>query len=90
MSDKPNVVECTYVQSDETEAQYFSTPWLLGKNGLEKNLGMGQLSDYEKSKLEEVWNWPVSNGWRWDETSVVNPVIVFRVLFTSFAITALH
>lgn len=58
MSGKPNVVECTYVQSDETEAQYFSTPWLLGKNGLEKNLGMGRLSDYEKSKLEEVWNQP--------------------------------
>ena len=54
MSGKPDVVECTFVKSDITDAPYFSTPCRLGKNGVEENLGMGQLSDYEKAKLEKV------------------------------------
>lgn len=48
---KKNVVECSYVRSDETEAKYFATPLLLGKKGIEKNLGMGKLSGYEKELL---------------------------------------
>ena len=48
------MVECTYVESDVTSAAYFSTPCRLGKNGMEENLGMGQLSDFEKTKLQEV------------------------------------
>merc|ERR1712117_505581 len=35
-----------------TEATYFSTPLLLGKNGLEKNLGLGKLSAYEEELLK--------------------------------------
>ena len=54
MSGRQDVVECTFVKSDVTDAPYFSTPCRLGKNGIEENLGMGQLSDYEKAKLEEV------------------------------------
>ena len=54
MSGKTDVVECTFVKSDVTNAPYFSTPCRLGKNGLEENLGIGALSDYEKSKMEEV------------------------------------
>lgn len=42
------VVECAYVRSDITEATYFSTPILLGPNGIEKNLGLGSLSEFEK------------------------------------------
>merc|ERR1711944_183609 len=34
------------------KATYFSTPLLLGKNGLEKNLGLGKLSDYEEELLK--------------------------------------
>lgn len=49
---EPNVVECAYVRSDITKAKYFATPLLLGKNGIEKNLGLGELSDYEKQLLE--------------------------------------
>ncbi|CAG5132905.1 unnamed protein product [Candidula unifasciata] len=41
-------VQCAYVRSNETEAKYFATPILLGKNGVEKNLGIGKLSDYER------------------------------------------
>ncbi|KAK4010862.1 malate dehydrogenase, mitochondrial [Daphnia magna] len=42
------IVECAYVRSDLTESKYFSTPILLGPNGIEKNLGLGNLSEFEK------------------------------------------
>lgn len=45
------------MQSDVSEAPYFATPLLLGKNGVEQNLGMGELSDFEKKKLQEVCPW---------------------------------
>ncbi|KAF2899384.1 hypothetical protein ILUMI_06789 [Ignelater luminosus] len=47
-----NVIECAYVRSDVTEAKYFSTPLLLGKNGIEKNLGLGTLNEFEKQLLK--------------------------------------
>lgn len=49
---EPNVIECAFVKSDLTETSYFSTPLVLGKNGLEKNLGLGKLSDYEQQLLK--------------------------------------
>ena len=39
-------------QSDVTEAPFFATPILLGKNGIEKNLGLGKLTDFEKDLLK--------------------------------------
>lgn len=54
MNGKKGVVECAYVASEVTEAPYFATPILLGPDGAEKNLGMGELSDFEKQKLEEL------------------------------------
>lgn len=48
------VVECAFVKSDETEVDYFSTPILLGKNGMEKNLGIGKLIEYEVSLVKEA------------------------------------
>jgi len=48
LSGEKGVVECAYVRSDLTESAYFSTPILLGRNGVEKNLGLGNLSDFEK------------------------------------------
>jgi len=52
MQGKDGVVECAYVKSDVTEATYFATPILLGKNGVEKNLGLGNLNDFEKGLLK--------------------------------------
>lgn len=49
---KTNVVECAYVESDVTSAPFFATPLLLGANGIEKNMGLGSLSDAEKERLE--------------------------------------
>lgn len=48
LNGKEGVVECSFVRSDETECKYFSTPLLLGKNGVEKNLGLGKLSAFEE------------------------------------------
>ncbi|KAL4142843.1 hypothetical protein QTP88_005237 [Uroleucon formosanum] len=49
---EPNVVECSFVESTVTDSPYFSTPVLIGKNGIEKNFGMGNLSDFEKDLLK--------------------------------------
>jgi malate dehydrogenase len=54
LNGESNVVECAYVQSDVTEATYFATPLVLGKNGIEKNLGLGQLNAYEKELLAKA------------------------------------
>lgn len=48
----PNVIECSYVRSNVTEATYFSTPLKIGKNGVEKNLGLPNLNAFEKALLE--------------------------------------
>ncbi|KAL8567249.1 malate DEHYDROGENASE, NAD-dependent [Nucella lapillus] len=52
LNGKNEVVQCAFVRSDVTDATYFSTPLLLGKNGVEKNLGMGKLLDYEVNLLK--------------------------------------
>uniref|UniRef100_U5EL58 Malate dehydrogenase, mitochondrial n=1 Tax=Corethrella appendiculata TaxID=1370023 RepID=U5EL58_9DIPT len=54
LNGEQNVVECAYVRSDLTESTYFATPILLGKNGIEKNLGIGKLNDYEKELLAKA------------------------------------
>ena len=48
---KTGLVECAYVASNITDASYFASPILLGQNGVERNLGVGQLSDFEADKL---------------------------------------
>lgn len=47
LNGKQGVIECAYIATNEFEVKYFATPLLFGKNGVEKNLGMGKLSDYE-------------------------------------------
>ena len=41
-----------YFRSTLTEATYFSTPIVLGPNGVSKNLGMGKISPYEAKLVE--------------------------------------
>jgi malate dehydrogenase len=50
----PDVVECSYVQSNITELPFFASQVRLGKNGVEEVLGLGSLSDYEKENLESL------------------------------------
>ncbi|KTF77570.1 hypothetical protein cypCar_00009995 [Cyprinus carpio] len=54
MNGKEGVVECAFVRSEETECKYFSTPLLLGKNGIEKNLGLGKISAFEEKLVAEA------------------------------------
>jgi len=54
MGGKSNIVECSMVDSDLTEASFFATPLLLGKNGVEKNLGYGELSAFEQEGLAKL------------------------------------
>lgn len=55
LNGKANIVECAYIKSSVVPGvEYFSTPLLLGKNGVEKNLGMGTLNDFEKKLLDKA------------------------------------
>lgn len=47
-----DIVECAYVKSKVADCQYFSTPILLGVNGVEANLGLGKLSDFEQELVK--------------------------------------
>lgn len=48
-------VECTYIETDLIPGlPFFSTPCELGKAGVEKIIGNGQLSDYEQEGLEAL------------------------------------
>lgn len=50
----PDVIECTFVESNVTELPFFASKVRLGKNGVEEVLGLGPLSDYEKQGLEAL------------------------------------
>lgn len=52
LNGESNVIECAYVRSNVTEAKFFSTPLLLGKNGIEKNLGLGKLNAFEEELVK--------------------------------------
>uniref|UniRef100_A0A2K6G260 Malate dehydrogenase, mitochondrial n=1 Tax=Propithecus coquereli TaxID=379532 RepID=A0A2K6G260_PROCO len=54
MNGKEGVVECSFVKSQETDCTYFSTPLLLGKKGIEKNLGIGKVSSFEEKMIAEA------------------------------------
>ncbi|XP_015762229.1 PREDICTED: malate dehydrogenase, mitochondrial-like [Acropora digitifera] len=54
LNGKSGVVECAFVQSDICGTGYFASPVELGPNGVKSNLGIGELSEYEKGKLDEV------------------------------------
>jgi malate dehydrogenase len=52
LNGEAGVVECTMVESDVTSCKYFANPVELGPDGVANNLGLGNLSDYEKHKLD--------------------------------------
>ncbi|XP_028985065.1 malate dehydrogenase, mitochondrial [Betta splendens] len=54
MNGKEGVVECSFVRSEETACKYFSTPLLLGRNGIERNLGLGKLSAFEEKLVADA------------------------------------
>lgn len=52
LTGKPNIVEYAVIQSDVTNAKYFSSAFVLGRNGAERVLELGPLSKFEKEQLE--------------------------------------
>ena len=49
-----DVIECTYVEGSGELARFFAQPVLLGKNGVEKILSYGSLSEFEQAKLNDA------------------------------------
>lgn len=47
-------VECAYVKSDITDLPYLASKVVFGVKGVTKVLGLGELSEYETKRLEEV------------------------------------
>ena len=51
LNGEKGIVECTYVEGSGDQARFFAQPVLLGKNGVEKILSYGELSDFEETTL---------------------------------------
>jgi malate dehydrogenase len=54
LNGKKDVVECTYVEGSGDLARFFAQPVLLGKNGVERILDYGTLSDFEQAILNDA------------------------------------
>lgn len=54
MQGDADVVECAYVEGDGKHALFFAQPVLLGKDGIEKILPYGALSDFEQKALDDM------------------------------------
>ena len=52
LNGEKDVIECTYVEGSGEYARFFAQPVLLGKNGVEKILSYGSLSEFEQTTLE--------------------------------------
>ncbi|KAK9754684.1 lactate/malate dehydrogenase, alpha/beta C-terminal domain [Popillia japonica] len=49
-----NIVECAFTLNNSHGTKYFSSRLLLGKNGIEKDLGLGKLSDFESECIKKA------------------------------------
>jgi len=49
-----DIVQCAYVESDLTDAEFFASPVKFGKDGVEEILPLGELSDYEQSWFDKM------------------------------------
>ncbi|GAA57357.1 malate dehydrogenase [Clonorchis sinensis] len=54
MSGRQGVVECTFVHGEVSECEFFAAPIALGVNGVEKNMGIGKLNEYEIQLLQKL------------------------------------
>ena len=54
LNGEKDVIECTYVEGSGDLARFFAQPVLLGKNGVEKILDYGSLSEFEQNTLNEA------------------------------------
>ncbi|CAH8540903.1 unnamed protein product [Dicrocoelium dendriticum] len=54
MNGRAGVVECAFVRSDVSDCEFFAEPVTLGANGVERNMGIGKLNDFEVNMLNQV------------------------------------
>ena len=54
LNGEKDVIECTYVEGSGELARFFAQPVLLGKNGVEKILNFGTLSEFEQTTLDDA------------------------------------
>jgi len=52
LNGKQGVVECGYVAAEGLETSYFATPLLFGRQGVEKSLGVGKITDFEQKLIQ--------------------------------------
>jgi len=53
LNGKDNIVECAFIPSNVCEGlEYFSTPLVLGPEGVRSNLGMGEITAYEQGLVK--------------------------------------
>ena len=54
LNGEKDVIECTYVEGSGELSRFFAQPVLLGKNGVEKILSYGSLSEFEQATLNDA------------------------------------
>lgn len=54
MKGDDSIVQCAYVESDLTDAEFFASPCKFGKDGVEEVMGFGDLSAYEKQWFDKM------------------------------------
>ena len=54
LNGEKDVIECTYVEGSGEYTRFFAQPVLLGKNGVEKILSFGSLSEFEQNTLNDA------------------------------------
>ena len=54
LNGEPNVVECTYVESELTPARFFASKVRLGPSGVDEILGLGKLTEFEQAGLDKL------------------------------------
>ena len=54
LNGEKDIIECTYVEGSGELSRFFAQPVLLGKNGVEKILSFGSLSEFEQTTLNDA------------------------------------
>ncbi|XP_034477245.1 malate dehydrogenase, mitochondrial-like [Drosophila innubila] len=54
LNNEKNVIECAFVQSDVSEAQFLASPVLLGPKGIVENLGLPDLDEFEEDAMRQI------------------------------------
>lgn len=49
-----DIVQCAFVESNLTDAEFFASPVKFGKDGVEEILPLGDLSEYEKQWFDKM------------------------------------